>query len=364
MDNIQSGSVARCRQPIKPRKQKNLNSKNSQSHATPTTSSSEGSSDGTDIRSSIQNPAKCLPRPPSERLKNRVRSISSSDETVVSGSESEGFVCGGVMKPAITFFGETLDDTVRRSLEADRNKADALIVIGTSLSVAPISKVIEYLPPNIPRILINRTVVHPSSSSSRKNQADTTAGESNSDENDEAHEEIDFRGDGYVFDAYLLGFSDDVARSLASSLSLLPSEEKSDKYLDKKRRRITTTPVENRYCARTLISALDDNKSDSEWNQKDWSGVTVPPERVILFPGAQGSSRDDTSSNVVYGEVVHCDGCSHKIDIGEGTIIYKCAACFDYDLCIKCYPTLSTKHCDGTHEFTKEKMLVSYRVEE
>lgn len=44
-------------------------------------------------------------------------------------------VCGGVMKPGITFFGETLHDNVRRCLEADRNKVDALIVIGTSLSV-------------------------------------------------------------------------------------------------------------------------------------------------------------------------------------------------------------------------------------
>jgi NAD-dependent SIR2 family protein deacetylase len=44
-------------------------------------------------------------------------------------------VCGGVMKPNITFFGESLGVNVKRCLEADRNKVDALIVIGTSLSV-------------------------------------------------------------------------------------------------------------------------------------------------------------------------------------------------------------------------------------
>lgn len=44
-------------------------------------------------------------------------------------------VCGGVFKPCVTFFGETLDNVVRRSLETDREKVDALIVIGTSLSV-------------------------------------------------------------------------------------------------------------------------------------------------------------------------------------------------------------------------------------
>ena len=44
-------------------------------------------------------------------------------------------MCGGVLKPGVTFFGETLQDKVRRSLESDREKADCLIVIGTSLSV-------------------------------------------------------------------------------------------------------------------------------------------------------------------------------------------------------------------------------------
>lgn len=43
--------------------------------------------------------------------------------------------CGGVLKPGVTFFGETLHGNVSRSLEIDREKADALVVIGTSLSV-------------------------------------------------------------------------------------------------------------------------------------------------------------------------------------------------------------------------------------
>ena len=44
-------------------------------------------------------------------------------------------VCGGVMKPGVTFFGEALQNTVKTKLELDRDKVDALIVIGTSLSV-------------------------------------------------------------------------------------------------------------------------------------------------------------------------------------------------------------------------------------
>jgi NAD-dependent SIR2 family protein deacetylase len=44
-------------------------------------------------------------------------------------------VCGGVMKPGVTFFGEALHNTVKSKLQSDRGKVDALIVIGTSLSV-------------------------------------------------------------------------------------------------------------------------------------------------------------------------------------------------------------------------------------
>ena len=43
--------------------------------------------------------------------------------------------CGGIIKPNITFFGEKLDNNISRILEDDQNKADALIVMGTSLSV-------------------------------------------------------------------------------------------------------------------------------------------------------------------------------------------------------------------------------------
>jgi NAD-dependent SIR2 family protein deacetylase len=73
---------------------------------------------GTSSTSSTSTPS----REPLQRLSKRPRAT--SDE-----------VCGGVFKPGVTFFGETLNDNVRRSLEADRDKVDALIVIGTSLSV-------------------------------------------------------------------------------------------------------------------------------------------------------------------------------------------------------------------------------------
>ena len=85
--DIERGTVPRCQTEIKPRRNSNSPS----------------------------------PREPIQRTKKRQRT---SDD-----------VCGGVFKPAVTFFGETLNDNVRRSLEADRDRVDALVVIGTSLSV-------------------------------------------------------------------------------------------------------------------------------------------------------------------------------------------------------------------------------------
>ncbi|KAL2021252.1 hypothetical protein VTK56DRAFT_7331 [Thermocarpiscus australiensis] len=66
----------------------------------------------------------------------------------------------GVMKPDITFFGEPLpDEFAKRLTEHDRDLVDLVIVIGTSLKVAPVSEVVPFLPPRIPQIYISRTPV-------------------------------------------------------------------------------------------------------------------------------------------------------------------------------------------------------------
>lgn len=66
----------------------------------------------------------------------------------------------GVMKPDITFFGEALPDTFSdRLTNHDKHKVDLVIVIGTSLKVAPVSEVIPYLPPGIPQMYISREPV-------------------------------------------------------------------------------------------------------------------------------------------------------------------------------------------------------------
>lgn len=66
----------------------------------------------------------------------------------------------GVMKPDITFFGEALPSRFGDRLSNhDKDLVDLVIVIGTSLKVAPVSEVIPYLPAHIPQMYISKTPV-------------------------------------------------------------------------------------------------------------------------------------------------------------------------------------------------------------
>ncbi|KAI1343059.1 SIR2-domain-containing protein [Xylariaceae sp. FL0016] len=91
--------------------------------------------------------------------KRRRRSASFDDDD----DDDDGFYdipAAGVMKPDITFFGEPLpDEFSKRLTKHDRDLVDLVIVIGTSLKVAPVSEVVPYLPPSIPQICISRTPV-------------------------------------------------------------------------------------------------------------------------------------------------------------------------------------------------------------
>lgn len=48
----------------------------------------------------------------------------------------------GIIKPDITFFGQALDSEFDESLYRDREQVDLLVIIGTSLKVAPVSEVL------------------------------------------------------------------------------------------------------------------------------------------------------------------------------------------------------------------------------
>lgn len=69
-------------------------------------------------------------------------------------------LCGHVMKPMITFFGEKVPATFTRAIATDIPKCDLILVIGTSLKVGgSVHKILSDADINIPQILINREPV-------------------------------------------------------------------------------------------------------------------------------------------------------------------------------------------------------------
>jgi len=67
--------------------------------------------------------------------------------------------CNGLVKPDIVFFGEGLPQRFGDLLHGDIRGTDLLIVMGTSLTVAPVSMIPEMVPDYCPRLLINRELV-------------------------------------------------------------------------------------------------------------------------------------------------------------------------------------------------------------
>lgn len=75
--------------------------------------------------------------------------------------EDDDIAIAGVMKPDITFFGEDLPATFHdRLMSHDRNLVDLVLVIGTSLKVAPVSEVVGVLPHHVPQVYISREPCH------------------------------------------------------------------------------------------------------------------------------------------------------------------------------------------------------------
>ncbi|KAF9979772.1 NAD-dependent histone deacetylase sir2 [Modicella reniformis] len=88
--------------------------------------------------------------PPTAKKRSRARArYHSSDEDESDDDDDDRNKA--LMKPDIVFFGEKLPAVFHQSLKEDREKVDLLIVIGSSLKVAPVSDIM------LPQILINRT---------------------------------------------------------------------------------------------------------------------------------------------------------------------------------------------------------------
>ena len=63
--------------------------------------------------------------------------------------------CGGYVKPDIVFFGEGLPKRFFDLRRVDFPKCDLLIVMGTSLTVAPFNQLVNDVGPTVPRVLLN-----------------------------------------------------------------------------------------------------------------------------------------------------------------------------------------------------------------
>ncbi|KAI8928939.1 DHS-like NAD/FAD-binding domain-containing protein [Entophlyctis helioformis] len=109
--------------------------------------------------------------------------------------------CGGLVKPDIVFFGESLPARFYTLAQTDFRECDALVVMGTSLKVQPFAGLVDLVKPTVPRLLVNRESCGDSRLSTRG---------------------FDFVGDvqKYRRDALYLGSCDEGALALCSALGL------------------------------------------------------------------------------------------------------------------------------------------------
>jgi len=114
---------------------------------------------------------------------------------------------GSLVKPDITFFGEALPGRFFELREADLAQCELLIIMGTSLHVAPFNGLIHKVMPNTPRLLINREAV------GGPQNALVEVGLGQIDSTD-----LDFRQGFNYRDAFFQGSCDDGVRALAAEL--------------------------------------------------------------------------------------------------------------------------------------------------
>lgn len=96
-----------------------------------------------------------------QRVERNIRDISGQDSTAP--SQSRGLVCDicgyESVKPTIVLFRSPLPAEFFERLPQDIPQADLLIVIGTSLAVAPANKIVALVPETTMRLVVNREPV-------------------------------------------------------------------------------------------------------------------------------------------------------------------------------------------------------------
>ena len=160
------------------------------------------------------------------------------------------------------------------------------------------SRLVGFLPDDIPRLLINRDVVQVMKSSSQSQGNDFC-----------------------LFDACLLGNCDSVTQAIKCKICNGNNNE-----------------------GKRQLGRLINDDDDGTWLKSQ------PEETVLLFDGALLSETTKEAAIPAQNVVVHCDHCQNEIR-GD---IFCCKTCFDFDLCGQCYPIVKSTHADGKHEFEIE----------
>lgn len=114
---------------------------------------------------------------------------------------------GGLVKPDIVFFGESLPERFFRLMKQDFAACDLLIVMGTSLMVQPFASLIDKVEQNVPRILINRDEAGVQPEAQRRYMQALGMGSG-----------FEFAEDARWRDVFLRGDCDDGVRGLADEL--------------------------------------------------------------------------------------------------------------------------------------------------
>ncbi|KAF1784793.1 DHS-like NAD/FAD-binding domain [Phytophthora cactorum] len=247
--------------------------------------------------------------------------------------------CRGVLKPEITFFGEILDDKVSTMITKDRLQADLLLVMGTSLKVAPVMEIPGYLPAHIPQVVINKTALKKKKLKSKKLSSGGTmsrvSGKRGGKKAEDEEEE---------FDMSLLGDCDDVIRYICAQAGwdLDPNAIKASKNKPLMHKSQVLSHQDSTgkqiycfgecQCKNKLAAGMNDDDDDEEQQEEE---------------------EEEIEEDIV------CNRCEQQIDTegepGSGckTVHYRCNDCFDYDLCGDCYPKRRYKHKGGRHRFTQ-----------
>ena len=79
--------------------------------------------------------------------------------SMVEKGEAPYCSCGGIVKPDITFFGEVMPQRFAELIHDDCDSTDLVVVLGTSLMVAPVANIPDWVPSGCTRLLVNRDVV-------------------------------------------------------------------------------------------------------------------------------------------------------------------------------------------------------------